>query len=135
MNLKLLFTSLLVLFAVSCGKKDDNSSSSNAFRSGLGTGDGLVLIPVNGGGQPMIKAGGGTYQLQATNQQVFDTVNAMYRGQIQPYRVDSQYASFRVRLTGSLTPNVGVGVSGYSVGGSYPQPTGNIMYVQSIQPI
>jgi|GEM_PF-4562048 len=135
MKLKLLVTSLLILTAVACGKKDDSSSSSNVFRSGVGTGDGIVLVPAYGGGQPMIQAGGGTYQLQAMNQQVFDTVNAMYRGQIQPYRIDAQYKQFRVRVSGSLTQNAGYGANGYSVGGSPQQPVGNILYVQSIQPI
>lgn len=136
MKLKLLVTTLLILTAVACGKKDGGSSSSNSFRSGVGTDDGHVLVPVYGGGQPMIQAGGGTYQLQAMNQQVFTIVNNMYLGQYQAARVDSQYRWYRVRVTGSLTPNTGYGVNGYSVGGGgYQQPVGNILYVQSIQPI
>jgi hypothetical protein len=134
-----LLMGLMLVLAVACGKKESNSSSGSAFRSGLGTGDGFVLVPLaNGqpvpGSRPLIKAGGGTYQLQEMNQQVFDTVNAMYRGQIQYSKVDSQYAYFRVRVSGSLTPNIGN--TGYSVGGYQPQPTqSNILYVQSIQPI
>lgn len=135
MKLKLLLTTVLILSAVACGKKDSSSSSGSSFRSGVGTDDGYVLIPVMGGQQPVIQAGGGTYQFQPMNQQVYNTVNAMYAGQIQPYRVDAQYARFRVRVSGSLTPNAGYGTNGYSVGGGYQQPVGNILYVQSLQPL
>jgi hypothetical protein len=133
MKLNLLFTGLLVLLAVACGKDDKSSSSSNAFRSGLGTDDGYVLIPVMGG-QPMIAAGGGTYQIQPMNQQVIQVINAMYSGQIQPYRVDSQFARFRARISGSLNQYSG-SVNGYSVGGYQPPVQSNVLYVQSIQPI
>jgi len=131
MKLKLLFTTLLILLAVACGKDDKSSNSGSSFRSGLGTDDGYVLIPVMGG-QPVVQAGGGTYQIQPMNQQVIQVINAMYAGQIQPYRVDSQYARFRARISGSL--NQYSGTTGYSVGG-YQQPVGNVLYVQSIQPI
>ena len=132
-----LFGALLVL-AFACGKNksSDDSSSSSVFRSGLSSCErSIVIIPTSPSILPTIIAGSRTYSIgYNTSQQAWQTLTAMYYGQVgvQPY--EQTASDRRYRATVCATPSTGNIQGGFQ--GGFPQQQGSVyaLDLQSLQP-